>query len=411
MAKHTFFWVVLVALILRLGVLFLGYHGDLNNNISWGTFAVDRGLINFYEGEGWPNSAPNQPPLTLLLFALTRIAWLGVETSIWWLNNNIPIFPSPLIWFWEQKGMILLVKLPSLVADLAIGVLIYNFFKKDRKAFLLSSLWLFNPLVWYNSSIWGQTDSIVNLLGLLGILALLERRLTKFLVWFTLSLLFKGSLAIFIPILAYVAIKQKYHVGQWVKASAISLLVIILASVWFHPQLDLLTWLADLYQKRILPGEIGYLTANAFNFWWLVDPGKVLDSTLYLGLPARVLGAVATGFGISLVILWLTKEVTPKKIFFALSVTSLISFLFMTRIHERYLYPFFVPATFLLGFLPGLLWIYLGFAVIHLINLYNLFWVPGFAPLEAQLLVSWFTQALAVTHLFFFVMWSKSFKK
>lgn len=417
----AFFWVILAALLLRLGVLFIGYHGDLNNNISWGTLAVERGLNGFYEsgdlprvagGEvGWPYSAPNQPPLTLLLFTATRLVWQGVENTIWWLNNNFPVFPSGTIWFWEQKGMILSVKVPAIIADLVIGYLLFRFFGSRKKALAISALWLFNPIVWYNSSVWGQTDSVVNLLGLVGILALLEKRLVHFTVWFMLSLLFKGSLAIFAPLLFYIALRQRHVLSEWVKAGAAMLVAIVVISIWFHPQLDLLVWLANLYNSKILPGEIGYLTANAFNFWWLVDPGRVLDLTLYFGLPARAWGVIALAAGMSLVILWLKKEITPKRVFFALSIVALVSFLFMTRIHERYLYPFFIPATFLVGFLPGLLWLYMGFATVHLVNLYNLFWVPGFGPLEKLLLVPWFTQSLAVVHLALFVIWLKSFKK
>lgn len=415
----AFFGIIFAALILRLGLLFIGYHGDLNNNISWGTLAVERGLAGFYDppspegsgGASWPYSAPNQPPLTLLLFALIRFIWQTVENLIWWLNNNFPIFPSPLIWFWEQKGMVLLVKLPGVIADLVIGYLLFRYFEGKRKALFVSALWLFNPIVWYNSSVWGQTDSVVNLLGLLGILALLGKKLTTFAVWFTLSLLFKVSLAIFIPLLTYIALRQGYTYRQWAMAGAGSLFAIVATSVWFHPQIDLFIWLAYLYSERILPGEIGYLTANAFNFWWLVDPGRVLDSTLYFGVSARSWGVIALTLGMSSVILWLKKETTPIKVFTGLSVIALVSFLFMTRIHERYLYPFFIPATFLIGFLPRLLWVYAGFSIVHLVNLYNMYWVPGFAPLERILLVPLFTQTLAISHFLLFLSWLKSFKK
>ena len=57
-----------VAFILRIYMIFVGYHGDLNNNISWGLLSFERGLKGFYESSIWPFSAPNQPPLTILLF-------------------------------------------------------------------------------------------------------------------------------------------------------------------------------------------------------------------------------------------------------------------------------------------------------------------------------------------------------
>lgn len=398
------FAIFFIALCLRLGVIFLAHHGDLNNNISWGTLAVTRGLNGFYEsgslpreagGEvGWPYSAPNQPPLTILLFFFCRLLWQGVENAGWYLNNHLPIFPSSFIWFWESKGMDLLVKLPSVIADLLMGLLIWKYFSKDKKkAMFAASVWLFNPVIWYNSTVWGQTDVIVNLLGFTGILFLLRKNLPAFATFFTLSLLFKGSLIIFIPILLCISIWQKYKTREWLHAVGHVLFWTILVAVWFHPQADLFIWLANLYNIRILPGEIGYLTANAFNFWWLVDSGKTLDSTIYFGLPARIWGFIFTSGGIAVVIYWLRKNLSDKNIFFALSLISLISFLFMTRIHERYLYPFFPSATILLGFNPefsilyaiGSSFAYSLFSIVHLLNLYNLFWVPNGLFLEHAL--------------------------
>ena len=154
MQRHNrLFIVFLLAFILRISLIFVAHHGDLNNNISWGTLAVERGLSGFYEGEDWPFSAPNQPPLTILMLVGVRAIWQAVETTSWWLNNNINFFYSPFIWFWEEKGMTLLVKLPGILADLGIGWLIYEYFRKKNRIKLglrLTTVWLFNPVIWYN---------------------------------------------------------------------------------------------------------------------------------------------------------------------------------------------------------------------------------------------------------------------
>ncbi len=87
-------------------------------------------------------------------------------------------------------------------------------------ALFIASIWLFNPITWYNSAVWGQTDSVVNLLGLLSIFALLNKQLAKSSVFFVLSLLFKGSLVIFLPIIGLVAILQKHSLKEWYKSIA-----------------------------------------------------------------------------------------------------------------------------------------------------------------------------------------------
>ncbi len=371
--------VFLSAFILRIFLFSSAYHGDLNNNISWGKSAVERGLPDFYEGKSWAYSAPNQPPLSILSFATAAKVWTVVDENIWWLNTNFRIFPSSSIWFWEDKGMTLLVKLPPILADLAIAWLIYTYFRDKKKknlGLMLSAVWLFNPITWYNSAIWGQTDSVVNFIGMVAVLALLKRRFILFSLFFTLSLLFKGSLAMFIPVVAIVAIKQKYEIIEWLKALGASVITVVVVSVWFHPKIDLFVWLANLYKDRILPGEIGFLTANAFNFWWLVDPGRILDSTIYFGLPARFWGIAITLGAIVFILAWLWKKINDKKVFFSLVLVTLLTFLFMTRIHERYMYPLFPYATLLLGLFSGMVIPYIILSLTYLLNMYHLFWAP-----------------------------------
>lgn len=382
--------ILLLAFIFRTSVVFWGYHGDLNNNISWGTLAYERGLNGFYgssDARDWPYSAPNQPPLTLLLFTGLRALWIGVNNSILSLNTHIPLFPSKLVWFWESKGMILLVKLPSIVADLLIGCIIYDFTKRilknKKKALYLFCLWLFNPLVWYNSSIWGQTDSIVNLLGLIAVISLLDKKIIKSVFFLTLSLLFKGSLTIFLPIFFVIALKQGHSVKKLFLSAIYALVLVLVSSVWFHPYLDLPIWLINLYKDRIMPGEIGYLTANAFNMWYLVSPDKTSDYMTIFGLSARTIGFIIFGGLYTAILLKIRKYSGNYMVLFSLSLVALASFLFITRMHERYLYPFFPYATFVLAILPQITVGFVLLSVIHLFNLYNLFWVPSFPALEA----------------------------
>lgn len=402
---------IVLGLTLRLALVLVAHHGDLNNNISWGTLAIERGLVNFYEGRNWPYSSPNQPPLTILTFAGAGYLWQRIENISRFINRRAGLFPSPFIWFWESRGMDLLVKLPGILADLGIALLIYIFslnqkskiVSREKVATLLTAVWLFNPIVWYNSAVWGQTDSLVNLFFFAGVLFLIKKDLVRAVIFFVLSLLFKGSLVLFLPLVFTYALFQKYPLKKWLFAFCSSLLVISLISVWFHPRPDLFVWLFNLYQKRIFPGEIGYLTANAFNFWWLVNPGKVLDSIIYFGLPARAWGMIIVSLGLAISLFWLKRKPSSKRLFFSFCLISLIAFLFMTRIHERYLYPFFLPATVLLGSVFGMIIPYAILSVSHLLNLYHLFWAPGIPTLVNLYNFSGFPVALSIINIAVFL--------
>lgn len=399
------FVIFFLALVLRLSLIFVAHHGDLNNNISWGNITLERGLNGYYEGSNWPYSNPNQPPLTILTFTATSYIWKSVENFSWYLNNKFKFFPSAFIWFWEGRGMDLMVKLPGIIADLLIGYLIYKFLeeRKNKRAILFASIWLFNPITWYNSAVWGQTDSIVNLLGFAGVIFLLKKDLVKSFIFITLSVLFKGSLILFIPIIFFYAVFQRHPIKKWLHSAFYILFTTLLTSVWFHPKWDFFIWLVNLYKNRIFPGEIGYLTANSFNFWWLVNPGKVLDSTLCLGVPARMWGIVIVLISMAVLIFYFRKKLSEKRLFISLAAISLVSFLFMTRIHERYLYPFFIPATLLLVSIPGTLIPYFVLSLTHLLNLYHLFWAPGISILEKLYLNPAFPNVISLINLLVFI--------
>lgn len=387
---------LLFALLLRLLLINVAFHGDLNNNISWGQAALSFGLKGFYERTVWKFSAPNQPPLYILLFGLTSWVFQSIDNLNWYLRNTYGILPSAWVWFWQFNGTLILVKLPSIFADLGIGYVIYKLTKNLK----LTSLWLFNPLTFYNSAIWGQTDPIVNLLGIISIYFLINRKLTGSVLFIVLSILFKGSLVIFLPILLIVWLLQKYSLTEWLKAVLISFVAVILSSIWFHPSIDMPMWLFNLYTNRFFPGEIGYLTANAFNLWYIVNPGKVFDSIKYFGISAHTLGYLISGIFIFIALLRNKSRLTKEKNFlFLLAISALVSFLFFTRIHERYLYPFFPVATLLIGFAPEYLIPYLILSVTFLLNMYNLFWAPGIPQLQTLLTATSLPVVLSIVNL------------
>ena len=186
----------------------------------------------------------------------------------------------------------------------------------------------------------------------------------------------------------------------------------IAIAVWFHPAFDLPIYLYNLYTQKFFPGEIGSLTANTFNFWWLVDSGKTLDSAAYLGLSARVWGIITLLSVIAFSSFYLMKKISEKKVFTILVVISLTSFLFMTRIHERYLYPFFPYVTLLVGLNPIWLIPLVFLSLSNLVNLYHLFWVPPLPFLENILINSPLSYILASINLIVFVailvIWKRS---
>lgn len=399
--KRLLFVLLLAGLLGRILLIPIARHGDLNNNSSWGQLLLSRGPANFYEHTEWTFSAPNQPPLYLDLFGVTSFVQNSLNSTIHWANSTVGIFPSKVVWWFDTWGELYLIKLPGIFADLGIAMLIYTIIK-GRKGVLLASVWLLNPVSWYNSAIWGGTDSIVNLLGLIAIYFLYRKKLQWAVMFFVMSILFKGSLLIFAPLFFIVSLKQKYSTSVWTKSLVLGLVVFLISVFPFHPFLDLPVWFYHLYLDRFLPGEIGTLTANAFNLWWLVSPLNVLDNTKFMGISARLIGILLSVCLMIPLCFRVARGKLKYSDWFAFALLSAVSFLFMTRIHERYLYPFFPLATISLAFIPGL-WIpYVFLSLSQLLNLYHLFWAPGIPSLESLYNNPAFPNALSLLNIVLF---------
>lgn len=402
--KKWFKVVLILALVLRLFLILKAYHGDLNNNISWGTRAAELGLKDFYEREQWEYSAPNQPPGTIYLFWLVGKIYRGVWDVSWWLNSRLPPFPSPFIWWWEQKGLWGLVKLPSILADLGIGWLIYSWVKKNRErlALPLATIWLFNPVSWYNSAFWGQTDGLVNFIGLIGVIGLIGGRIIKAIIFLSFSLFVKVSLFPFLPVFVVAMFWQK-RMKELALGTLGALGILGIFSLPFHPRMDVFPWLIGVYQQRILPGEIGTLTANAFNFWAiLVGKKLVLDNIAFWGISARIWGVFGFCFMLLMILMFLRGNLREKRIIFALTLVMFASFLFLTRMHERYLFPVFPLMTLLLAFYPRLFVFYLPLSLTHLLNLYSDWWQPYMGWLKELLLKEIVIRGISAFHLLLF---------
>ena len=194
--KDRRLWLLLAAaLVVRLVLMPLPdpYEADLSTFWRpWMAFAAQNGLAQLYlRGE----PAVNYPP-----FYLALLAGLG---SLYRLV--IPDFAyTPL--------QSILIKLPGVVADLGVAVLIYYAARltvaegrKETLPIAAAALWAFNPAIIYVSAYWGQVDSIHTFWLLAALLAALGRRWGWSGVFMALSLLTKLQAIVLLPLLLFLA--------------------------------------------------------------------------------------------------------------------------------------------------------------------------------------------------------------
>ena len=339
--SRNFSLLALAAIVIRLILAVPFYSGDLNNPAIWGIYARDFGFSGFYDFLNFGNySRPDYPPGAIMLFWLVRYLWEIIFKIFWWINVNVSVFPSNFIVWLETDGYIFLLKLPGLVCDFLIGYLIYKVLIKKGKnmALLGSSLYWFNPATIYVSSMWGQIDGIVMFAGVLTILKAIQKKFAMALFILTLSILIKPTMLMLVPAVLITMFLKKVPLKNFILSLAPSALLIYLVSKPFAPW-GPVPWIIKQYFNNFLniASNLPYIQVRAFNFWTLVTGVNFvpLKNTL-LGISLSTYAYVLASANFLLITYLVLKK---RNIFGAVSLFIFSAFLFLPKIHERYLLP------------------------------------------------------------------------
>ena len=388
--------ILILALVIRIILIIIsGYHPDILNHVDWGIRFLSLGPKKFYENIFWGVSWPNQPFGSMLLFALCAILKNTLFGSIEFLNQTFSFFPSFIIPTIEQNLHIWLVKLPFILSDIGIGYLIYKIVAefKPKYAIIAASFFLFNPVLIYNSAIWGQTDSLINLLTLFGFYLIFKKHYFPGIILFLSSFLFKLSLIIYLPIFGLLLLKR---IKDWKKfilpITAFTSFIFLLAIPFTFGDKTPFQWLWYMYTNRVLVRQGSMLNGNAFNLWGLIFSIDISRSEFgqFFGLSYQLISRIL--YIIFLLPVWfkfIRSKDTLTNLLLALMVSAFGSFIFLTNMHERYLYPIFPLITALI-FLPNSLVKkshLIVLSTIHFFNLYNLWFYP-LIPFLKNILIS-----------------------
>jgi Gpi18-like mannosyltransferase len=286
-----------ILLVLALGLAFRfiiayllpgsGYGVDRSSFIGWAANLAAQGPLGFYDRPFFHDYTPGY------LYVLWAVGVVGQAAG----------------------GIGDLIKVPPILADLALGWLAWSFVRelgaRERWALLGAVLVVFNPVSWFDSVVWGQADSFGLVFLILGIRDLTRDRPERAAIWTVVAALVKPQLGILVPIVAAVTIRRalwpvrpETDLAEADSSSSGSLLDQVRA--WErrtgHPIRILTTGLAGfltavilcapfgltvldpatsppffsselLDQVRRTAGGYPYLTVNAYNPWALVEQG------------------------------------------------------------------------------------------------------------------------------------------
>lgn len=335
--SREFIYILLAGLFIRIGLSFFGtYQLDHNTFIAWGRKLAEIGFINFYSS-GWSDYLPGY------LYVLRLLA----ETE------SLLEIPT-----------VVLYKLPAIFGDIITSLFIYLAVKKNHKektALLASSVFLFNPAVFANSTLWGQVDVFSSLFTIGPLLFFNNIYLSSILLAIGGSI--KPQAAMVIPVILALMIKKKWSVRSMVIYFSTLLVTFITIFLPFSNQKNLILFILD--RISVTMGQYPYGSVNAFNFWGLWGFWKPDDIGL---INSKLLGniIVASASFFSFLVILFKKE----KKYIALAFLFLVNFLFLTRMHERHLLPVFAPLAIAAASASYLWTFYVALSATYLANLF-----------------------------------------
>ncbi len=385
--RHTVGAVLAVlafGLALRLVIAYLlpgsGFATDLDAFAAWSRNLATEGPFGFYQRDFFHDYTPGY------LYALWLVGWV---TQVLHAETWSATYP-----FLQDFGL----KVVPIIADLAIGWLVHSMVLElggSRRAALLGALVaVLNPISWFDSVVWGQVDSVGVVFLLLGLRELWRDRPERAALWAVVAAIIKPQLGIIIPLVAVVTIRRALwptggggepaRTGRPLRILTTGLVGFLTAVVLCLPfglSVIELTGQAPFIRSGLLEqvaaaaGGYPYLSVNAYNPWallpsdlgfslansgrWVCDFAASPAATdaaahscgsggaLIAGVPALVFG---TAFLLAAIagILWLVLR-RPDRVglLVGLALLALAFFVLPTRVHERYIYPFFALGVIL----------------------------------------------------------------
>ena len=325
--------------------LFISNFGTLQLDhgtfVAWANSLAETGFKNFYNG--WSDYLP------------------GYLYVLWLLGKINLIFP-------ELQTIIF--KLPAIFADLLIGYLIYKILNKEKTtkkwAIAGSLFYLFNPAIFANSSLWGQVDSLTALFSLFSVF-IFPTSFILSAISLAIGTLIKPQAAFILPAILYLFMKEKPKLNKLIMYCLTGLTIFVAGFIPFNNTGNLFKFISE--RLLVSAGQYPYGSVNAFSFWALFGFWKPDGINFWIGLGISVI-----------IILGITILIFKKKIsngqYLVSFVSLLVTFLFLTRMHERHLLPVLAPLLISVATNPFLIVVYAGLSLTYTANLaYAYYWI------------------------------------
>lgn len=398
-------WVGIVCLLVLsfliriiLAIVYEGFESDMACFYGWSTRVAREGFSNFYT----PKEFSDYPPG--YIYILSVIGWIINQFNIEYMTNM----------------SILLIKLPAIFCDLIAAYYIYKIAKNkfsNKGALVCAAIYILNPAIVVNSTIWGQVDSVFTLFVILMCYYIIEKKYNLAIIFYAIGVVIKPQTIIFTPVLLFACFEEVFIEYKENKMKLVfrknRFFTLLLCAVGSIGAMILsmmpfgLSKAIEQYFKTL--GQYDKATVNAYNMWAMFGLNWTDQTETFMGITYKTYGYIFIVFIVIVAaIIYFKSKKDQSKIFMTAAFIIISMFMLSVRMHERYMFP--AISLLLLAFLlrpnKKLAGIYLLFSVVHFYNVsYVLLTFPDSFSWEDKVpnLVGFFAFVLYLIFLWFIV--------
>lgn len=293
---------------------------DMPGYLAWSRHLATRGFDDFYQT--WH---------VVYAPAYMYLLWLsGIMAQVFSLS---------------PRGHEFLIKLWLVLFDLLGGVLLYLTARDDgrrRLGVVLGAVYALNPAIVFNSSVWGQFESVAATTLFAAVYFFQRRRTVTGVILFAMAVLIKPQSAMLAPVVLFLFLKDfsLRNLGLALAGVAGTYLAVVLPFSAGRP----IYWVIPHFLAS--GGDYPYATANAFNLWTLLGGQTVPDHLPFWGLSYAAWGLIFLAAATAVVIWFLLRQpVASGGVYYAAYFLAFAVFMLGTRMHERYLFPALIFLT------------------------------------------------------------------
>lgn len=345
---------IFLIIILHLVTIFLpSFEIDMNVWKAWTQRLLTLGVTGFYASDYFSDYPPVYLYYLYIIGALFNF-FFGMQSLF---TQSFDIF----------------FKFFSLLFNLSSAFIIYQIVRKHSSKFALPASFIFlaNPVLLFDASVWGQNDGIMIFLCLLSSYLLFN--LKQAYIWaivFSLAILFKFQSLALLPIFG-VFLLSNFKIRSVILTSVLLISFSLLLSLPFFGLNNLIPGLLDLFSKS--SSTYPYASLYAFNIW-AFDGFWTSDSRVFLSVTLQTWGVILYLSALVPILFKLFKTSNPLNYYLAGGLSFLAFFILLTRMHERYIVPslaFLTIALLVNNFKHNLI----TYSILSLISFLNLFYV------------------------------------